>query len=344
MAQRTDDQMSLAEALMHPGLGSNARLERIEKLIDWRPIAKALRELRRGERGAPPYPALQMFKALLLQQWYGLSDPGLEESLSDRLSFRRFVGLRLEDATPDHATLWRFREALQAKGLAAVVFSEINRQLDALGLVVREGTMIDASLVAAASAPPPAQGKQTAAPPAQGEQAAAPAADSEAPSKLTRSAGEPDAAWTRRGRRYHYGYKAHVAVDQHSELVRDALLTPANVNDTEPADQLIQGDEKAVYADQAYDTKRRRAALKAHGIKDRIMHRPNKHHPVLPRWKALHNRLIGPLRARVETRFAVLKRHYGLHRARYFTLARNQARLTLACIAMNLRRALVLVG
>jgi IS5 family transposase len=336
MAQRTDDQLSLAEALMHPGLGSNARLERIAKLIDWRPIAKALKELRRGERGAPPYPALQMFKALLLQQWYGLSDPGLEESLCDRLSFRRFVGLRLEDPTPDHATLWRFREALQAKGLAAVVFSEINRQLDALGLVVREGTMIDASLVAAASAPPP---------PAQGEQTTTPQApDSAAPSKLTRSAIEPDAAWTRRGRRYHFGYKAHVAVDQHSELVRDALLTPANVNDTERADQLIQGDEKAVYADQAYDTKRRRTELKAQGIKDRIMHRPNKHQPDLPRWKALRNRLIGPLRARVETCFAVLKRHYGLHRARYFTLARNQARLTLACIAMNLRRALVLVA
>lgn len=334
MAHRTDEQLSLAEALMHPRLGTNARLERIDALIDWRGVSCALVKLRQGERGAPPYPALVMFKALLLQQWYGLSDPGLEEALSDRLSFRRFVGLGLDDATPDHATLWRFRAALQARGVAVAAFAEIHRQLDALGLIVRQGTLIDASLVAAAVAPPP--------PAKQNEQVPPP--DGQSPSKLASSAVEPDAAWTRRGRRYHFGDKAHLAIDQGSGLVREALLTPANVNDTEPADQLIQGDEEAVYADQAYDTRRRRAALKASGTKDRIMHRPNKHHPELPRWKARHNRLIAPLRARVETGFAILKRHYGLHRARYFSLARNQAKLTLACIAMNLRRTLVLTG
>ena len=91
-----------------------------------------------------------MFKALLLQQWHGLSDPGLEASLEDRLSFRRFCGFALDAETPDHVTIHRFRETLRQRGLADRVFEEVNRQIDSLGLIVRQGTLIDASLVDAA--------------------------------------------------------------------------------------------------------------------------------------------------------------------------------------------------
>lgn len=319
-------QGSLADGFTHSRLGGNERLDRIVALIDWRRVERRLAPVRPGRTGAPPYPALMMFKALLLQQWYGLSDPGLEEALNDRLSFRRFLGLGSDVAAPDHATLWRFREALGRTGVDRRAFAAVNAMLDAKGLVVRQGTLIDASLIAAQSNPPPA-------PPA--------AALPEGASRLVGTPREPDADWTRRGRQRHFGYKAHVAVDQGSALIRDAKLTPASWNDTRMADGLVQGDERAVYADMAYHTHARCAGLRECGIKPRIMLRPNKHHPLTPRQRH-RNALIRQVRGRVETTFAILKRHYDHRRARYLTLARNATRLLLACTAINLRRAVVL--
>lgn len=318
MARRRERQMGLAEALMHPRLGSNARLEAITALLDWGTVEQAMAGLRAGERGAPPYPPLLMLKALLQQQWYGLSDPGLEEALSDRLSFRRFVGLSVMDGTPDHVTVWRFREALSEQGLAQAVFGEIERQLMGHGLSVRQGTLIDASLMRAAAATPKGESKK--------------------------AASDPDAAFGHNAttKRSVFGYKAHLAVDLDSGLIRRCVLTPASVTDTEPADQLVCGDERAVYADRAYDSKARRRWLKSLGIKDRLMHRANKHHPRLSGWRRKRNQLIAGIRWRAETPFAVLKRHYGFTRCRFFNLARNQTDLRLACMAINLRRALVL--
>ena len=316
MKKQVDKQLSLAEALVGRRLGGNARLERIDALVKWYRFEKLLGRLHVAPTGRPAYPPLAMFKALLLQQWYGLSDAELEEALADRMSFRRFSGLGFEGAMPDHTTLCRFRNDLTAAGLSDKLFGEMTKQLDNLGLVLKRGTLIDATVV---------------------EAAVRPSGSAEAPS-------DPDARFVKRADKpgSTFGFKAHVAVDQGSGLVRDALLTPANVNETTVADQLIQGDEKAIYADSAYDTKARRAALHARGVKDRIQHRPNKHHPVLGRWKKKRNELIGHIRGRVETTFAVLKRHYGYRRVRYLGLAKNQSHLHLLCIALNLRRALVL--
>ena len=240
--------------------------------------------------------------------------------MNDRLSFRRFAGFGLDDDTPDHTTLCRFRNDLVAAGLTEKLFAEINRQLDRLGLVMKRGTLIDATLVEAATRPP--------------------AFDSdEDPLDCDADFGK------RAGRRgSSYGFKAHVGVDQGSGLIRDALLTPANVNETVVADALIQGDEGAVYADAAYDTHARRAGLRARGIKDGIMHRANKHHPRLPRWQRRRNRAIASIRGGVETIFAILKRHYGYVRVRYRGLVKNQSQLHLLCIALNLRRAIVLTA
>ena len=124
-------------------------------------------------------------------------------------------------------------------------------------------------------------------------------------------------------------------------LMREAVLTPANVNDTEVADQLIKGDERAIYADKAYDSHVRSARLKAARIKNRIMRRGNKHHALSARQQQ-RNRLIAPIRAGVETVFALWKRSYGYRRVRYFGLVRNATQLTLLALASNLRRALVL--
>lgn len=313
MAEKRIGVGNFADAFMAPGVGRNARLERIDGLFEWGSFEKLLKPVR-SEIGRRGYPALAMFKALLLQQWYGLSDPGLEEALLDRLSFRRFCGFSLEDETPDETTFVRFRAALVEQGLARQLFAEVGRQLDKRGLVLKTGTLIDASLIEA--------------------QVARPAGPSGGGSVL-----DPDAEWTRRGARSYFGYKAHVAVDEGSGLIRGAIMTSARVNDTVPADGLIQGDEKAVYADKAYESKARRGRLKAAGIKDRIMHRSHKNQAALPHWQQVRNKLISPIRSAVERPFGVLKQSYGYRRVRYRGLAKNASHLFLLCIALNLRRA-----
>ena len=347
MAERSLGQLSLADSLV-AGKGRNEALERLDELIDWSAIARLLSPVHGSRYGAPGYPAVAMFKALLLQQWHGLSDPGLEASLEDRLSFRRFCGFALDAETPDHVTIHRFRETLRQLGLADRVFEEVNRQIDNRGLILRQGTLVDASLVDAAVRRPKPPAEQ---PPA--ERAAAPSETKPAeasgtaatkerpPSKLVKSPLDPDAAWTRKGGRRHFGYKVHVGVDQGSGIIRRQVMTPANVNDTEPADLLICGDEAALYGDQAYTSARRRADLRARGIKDRMMHRANKHHPLTPR-QIQHNTAIGRRRAPVEQVFAKLKRLCGWTRVRYRGLARNAAHLALLCTALNLKRLVVL--
>lgn len=312
-----DEQQSFAEAFLGPGIGRNRRLERIAALIDWEAVAALARTARSGETGRPPYPPLAMVKALLLQQWYALSDPGLEEALADRLSFRRFCGLALDGATPDETTICRFRASLAEKGLAEKIFAAVLAQIDGKGFLLREGTIVDATLVqASVNAPPRATGAG-------------------AKSDL-----DGDAEWTKTGlkRENFFGYKAHVAVNVGQGFIRRALLTGAKTYESEVADALIDLDVRALYADKAYEKKSRRAWLKAHGIKDRILHRRHKYIATLPPWQAARNRLITPIRAAIERTFAVIKRLYGWTRARYRGLKRNACHLMLIACAFNLRK------
>ena len=331
MSERQTGQMSLADALVKPREGLNKRLERMGSLIDWSRVEASLAPLRRSRLGAPGYAPLVLFKALLLAQWYGLSDERLEEELADRVTFRRFVGLGLADETPDHTTLWRFREALGASGLQAAAFAEINHQFDARGLILRQGTLIDATLVEAQAARPSPPKEQQPTPP--GERPA---------SKLVRSAVDGDADWTRRGGRRHFGYKGHIAVDQGSGLIRQQTMTPASVNETSVADTLYLGDERALYADKAYDSYARRARLRSLGLKNRIQRRGNQYHPPTPR-EVLRNILIGRVRGRIESVFGFFKRVWHYRRVRYFNLRRNTVQFALMCSAYNMHRALRLV-
>ena len=139
---------SFAEAVVSETLGHNQRLERIDDAVDWERLGQVVAGVHAAARGRPSYPPLLMVKVLLLQQWYSLSDPQMEEALGDRLSFRRFVDLGLEDDTPDHSTISRFRQALEVDGLSARLFTELAAQLDAQGLVLKQGTLLDATLVA----------------------------------------------------------------------------------------------------------------------------------------------------------------------------------------------------
>ena len=326
MAERSMGQMSFADDLVADVVEGNTTLDRIAGLIDWTEIGGLLSGLRAGVMGAPGYPALILFKAMLLQQWHGLSDPELEDALKDRLSFRRFLGVSLAERLPDHSSLWRFREQLATSGLAERAFAIITAQIERAGFVLKRGTLIDASLVrAAVNAPEP----PAVAPP--------PDADGRPASKLVQSPLDPDAAWTKKQTGHFFGYKIHLAMDQHSRIIRRILFTPANVNDSVPADDLICGDEQTVYADKAYTNVARRVRLKAMGIRDGIMRRSNRWHR-LSRWMVRRNAIITHRRAAVEPLFALLKNVYGFARVRYCGCARNAVALHLAATAINLKR------
>lgn len=309
-------QLSLADALVDARVGSNEKLSRIDALIEWSRLEPLLAGLRTAETGRPPYPALTMLKALYLQALYDLSDPGLEEALLDRLSFRRFCGFGLDQATPDETTICRFRLAAARASVLEACFAEVNRQLDARGLMLKKGTLMDASLVAATHNPPRREAGMGASHPR-----------------------EPGADWTNKNGKSYFGYKMHVGLDQGSGLIRKAAFTPARTQDNEMAEALVSGDEAAVYADRIYESKSRRKALKARGIKDRIMHRRHKYMPVLPRWMQVRNRLIARRRAPVESVFSAMKRLYGKARTRCHSLTANAADFLAFATIFNLRRA-----
>lgn len=315
MSVKGSGQFSFVEALLPQGLGRNARLERLGELVKWYRFEKLLKDLRdEAGPGRPGYKPLVLFKALLLQALYGLSDVELEEALADRLSFRRFVGLSFEDAVPDSTTLCRFRNRLTSQGRLEKLFGELDRQLEQAGVILKRGTMLDATLIETGAARPPRENGEAAVDPDAG---------------FARRSGKPGST---------YGYKAHVGVDEGSGIIRQVITTPANVNDTVPADQLICGDEKAVWADAAYHTHARERRLKANGVKARLMKRPNKHHPKLPPRLKRYNALIARRRAAVETTFATFKRRMGLTAIRYIGLAKASAQVMLVAMAFNMRR------
>jgi IS5 family transposase len=200
--------------------------------------------------------------------------------------------------------------------LAERLLAEVNRQLDAKGLILRRGTLIDATILEAAVRPPKGDAGEV-------------------------SARDPQAGWTKKNGRSRFGYKAHAAVDEGSGIVRAATMTPADVHGSVKGDDLVQGDEAAVYADKAYDSEERRAGLRARGIEPRIMHKARRNRPLKP-WQVAFNKAVAPIRAGVERLFATMKRAYGHHRVRYLGLARNDAQLQTMCVATNLRRALAL--
>src|SRR4030088_378114 len=211
MVERIVGQMSLADGLVQTARGSI--LDEIEAVVDWAPLRSLLGKRGSAGAGNSSYPAEVLLRCLLAGIWHNLSDPALEAAIADRLSFRRFVGLSLHDRTPDHATLWRFRQELAQDGLIEKIFSEINRQLEAKQLVLKQGTLIDASLVTARAKPPrKARGQAEDAP--------------EKPSA------DPDARWRRRRISGVLGHKNHTGVDAAHTIIRRVDLTNASLTDT----------------------------------------------------------------------------------------------------------------
>src|SRR3954465_4485294 len=315
MARRDFRQFGLADSIVQRRGKKTAWLERLDAAIDWAALETIVEGIYGSREGGLAYPLLPYVKLLLLQQWHGLSDEGLEAAVDDRLSFRRFAGIPLAESVPDHSSVWRFREELARRGLAARLLAEVDRQLDAKGMILRRGTLIDATILEAAVQPPKGDAGEVA-------------------------ERDPQAGWTRKNGRSRFGYKAHAAVDEGSGLVREAAMTPADVHDSIPADDLVQGDQRAVYADKAYDSEARHAGLRERGIEPRIMYQARRNRP-LKAWQTWFNKAVAPVRAGVERLFATMKRAYGYRRVRYLGLAR-EVQLQAMCAAINLRRALAL--
>jgi IS5 family transposase len=317
MSRRDLSQPSFVDAMVS-GYGKvGGFLDRIDKAFDWPAFEALLAPIHASTRGAPGYPPLVMFKILLVQQWHTLTDPGAEEAVRDRLSFRRFCGLPLEAETPDHASIWRFRQTIDKLSLSAALLLETNRQLDVLGLVVKRGTLVDATLIEAAVKRP-----------AYGSGGVNPR--------------DPDARVTMKRKTVHFGYKAHLAVDEESGLVRQAEMTPANVHDSRLAEALIQGDEQGYFADKAYSDQAFRETLERRGLVDGVAWRGRPHHPLEP-WQRLMNAWSSSIRSAVERAPATMKRWYAMSRVRYLGLARNACHLKFVVMAMNMKRALALM-
>jgi IS5 family transposase len=264
-----------------------------------------------------------MLKIVLLQQWHTLSHPAAEEAVRDRLSFRRFCGLPLEMETPDHASIWRFRQTIDKLGLSAALLAETNRQLDALGLVVKRGTLVDATLIAA-SVRRPYEGGGV-------------------------NPRDPDARFSRKRDKTYFGYKAHLAVDEGSGLVRQAEMISANVHDSRLGEALIQGDEQGYFADRAYDSQALRETLERRGLVDGIAWKVKHPRYPLEAWQRLFNLWSSSIRSSVERAHATMKRWYGMGRVRYLGLARNArdhpaGDLALPPIHLELSRCGRLVG
>jgi IS5 family transposase len=315
MPRRRVGQLSwLDGALSRRGAGRRDVLAEIDGLVDWAPFATALKDIHSAAKGEPSYPPLTLFKVLLLQRWYGLSDPAMEAALFDRISFLRFAGFSTDDETPDHSTIWRFRERLGKDGLIERLFAELQRQLGARGVLVKQGTLIDASIVPSAARRPRMDEGET-------------------------SPTDPDARFgaNNERRRFTFGYKMHVAVDAGSAMVRAWRLTSANVQEVTVAASLLPEEAGTIYADRGYDSGPLRRELASRGFGDGLMRRGNKHH-ALPADEQERNHARSLVRRPVEAVFGTLKRSYGFHRMRYFSAQRNAVSVALACIGFNLRR------
>ena len=316
------------------GVAAMINWKRVEKLL-----AHGLGRTRETRAGAKAYPAILMFKILLLQQWYCLSDQEAEGALLDRISFFRFAGLSLEESVPDHTTICRFRNALIEKGLLLPLLDEVNTQMERQGKLVKKGVAVDASIIACAARPR----KQVDVETVVCDREETPAVQAKVSVSYSH---DSDAAWTKKGKEFHYGYKAHTSVDVDTGLILSAHVTPANYSDTGELQALVQGSrlpaKSRVYADKGYTSANNRNLLKQHKCKDGIMSKAYRNKPLTERERK-RNKLISKRRYIVERVFGTLKEHYDMARASYLGTLKVEGEFLLSSLAYNLKRALFLL-
>jgi IS5 family transposase len=263
-----------------------------------------------------------MVKSLLLARWFNLSDPQLEEQLKDRISFRRFVGLSQQDPTPDETTFVKFRRRLREGDLDKVIFDTILKHLQRQGLLLKEGTIVDATIIEQA------RGEKT------GKK------DADGNDLTTR---DPEASFTKKHDTSYHGYKMHTATDT-SGIITGVVVSTASHHDSRHIDELIEDETRAVIADSAYSDAKRRKELEARGVLPGIIYKRVKGQKKLYPWQKKWNRLVSRVRAIGEHPYAWMKRLMNFTRCRYRGLRRNTFDFVMTAAAYNLRRAASLLA
>lgn len=285
-------------------------LERMEALIPWSALEKKLSRhyAKPGKQGGrPAYPLATMLRIHCLQLFYNLSDPAMEEALYEIESMRRFAGVRL-DRVPDETTILNFRHLLEQKVLGKKLFETINQHLAAQGLMLREGTIVDATIISAPSSTKNASGER-----------------------------DPEMHQTRKGQQWYFGMKAHIGVDESLGLIHSLEVTPANTSDLNVAAKLLHGAEKNVWGDAGYRGIEKRPEHSGRAVNWFIAMRPGERKN-LPKTGLLERseKAKASTRAKVEHPFRYLKQIFGYAKVRYRGLAKNENRLHVLAGLTNL--------
>jgi IS5 family transposase len=281
-------------------------LAEMDAVIPWpRLLALIEPHYPKAGHGTQPHPMERMLRIYFMQNWFNLSDPGAEDALYDSESMRRFAGIELvEDDVPDESTILRFRHLLEKHRLTEQIFAEIRMLLEEKRLLLKSGTIVDATIIAAPPSTKNAEGQR-----------------------------DPEMHQTKKGKDWHFGMKAHVGTDKRG-IVHSLTTTAANVHDSTQMAQLLHGQEREVFGDQAYWNESNRRSARALGIRYRINRRPARR--PLTDYQRRINRLRSRDRARCEHVFHVVKRLWGFSKVRYRGLAKNTVRLFAAFALANL--------
>jgi transposase, IS5 family len=327
MRERESSQLCFADAVVNKlgGKRTTALLSQLNDSIDWESLAKPIRKVyRNADGGAPAEPIVMMIKIILLQKWFNLSDPQAEEQLNDRVSFRRFVELRGEEPSPDETTIVKFRKRLREADLDSTLFDIVNRSIERQGLLVKEGTLVDALILEAP------KGRKT------GESQGVAFGKDESGNAITTR--DTEASFTKKHGRSHHGYKGHVASDG-SGIVTGFEFSTASHHDSRYIDPLIKKEKRAVIADSAYADRERRQRLEKRGVVDGIAYKRKRGQAELSPILRQLNRAIASVRSRVEHTMARLRK-WGASRTRYRGERRNRFDFAMILVAHNLRRAM----
>jgi IS5 family transposase len=313
-------------------------LQKLSNYIDWNifkaPLDKAFADETkdRSKGGRPPFDKLVLFKALLVQSLYNLSDDQLEYQITDRASFKRFLGLKKSDKVPDSKTFWHFREQLIEKDVIMDMFTTFNETLDAAGVFANEGKMVDASFVEA-----PRQRNTREENKYIKENGTPPEAWKEKPQKLCQK--DVDARWTKKNNATFYGYKNHVKSDTKTKLIEKFEVTDASVHDSQPIEKLLTEKDKGqpFYADSAYTGEEQDKIYEKKKVVNKVNEKGYRNKPLTEEQKA-NNKEKSKTRARVEHIFGFVENSMNGSFIRTIGIARAKAKIGMMNLTYNICR------
>lgn len=321
----------------HKKLNEKDPLTHLNALIDWesfRPVLNRLQSKKKKKAGRPSYDLLMMFKILVLQSLYNVSDDEIEYQIRDRYSFCRFLGLMPEDKVPDAKTVWLFREKLTVAGLIKEVFYDFDIQLQSKGFVARKGQIVDASFV---EAPKQRNTREENALIKSGE---IPDSFLDNPNKTQQK--DTDARWAKKNNEVHFGYKNHIAIDNQHKMVRAFEVTSAEVHDSNVFMELLTENSSAdVWADSAYYSDDSEIGLYASGYRSHVHKKGKRNKPMSEKQQEINTRK-SRIRARVEHVFGSIHNEQGGLMVRTIGLARAKTKIGLMNLVYNMRRCVSL--